>query len=123
MGLFRKFITLCRVWNTKNLMRNIRFLVENDIGESIWRAKDEVIDDCVFELDELREMLLPLKPKVYSRDESLSILEREPKSFARMGEGEIDIIEGRYIPFQKYDPLLGEKMLKLLTTKRDDVYV
>lgn len=123
MGFFHKLATLFRVWNTRNLTHNIKFLLEHDLAEAMWKNKDEVLDDCVFELDELRGMLLPLKPKVYNCNESLSILEREPKSFARIGDGEIRLMEGKDISFQKYDPVLAEKMLKLLTEKRDDIYV
>ena len=123
MGLFHKLSVLFSKQTAKNFTRNIKFLLRHELSESIWQAKDEVIEDCAFELDELREMLLPLKPKVYSRDESLSILEREPKSFARIGDGEIGLMEGKNISFQKYDKVLAEKMLKLLTVKRDDVYV
>ena len=123
MGFFHKLATLFRVWNTRNLTHNIKFLLEHDLAEAMWKNKDEVLDDCVFELDELRGMLLPLKPKVYNCNESLSILEREPKSFARIGDGEIRLMEGKDISFQKYDPVLAEKMFKLLTEKRADIYI
>lgn len=123
MGTFRKIYDVCRAWNTRRFLRNIRFLIENDVNEAFFAVKDETIEDCVFELDELKEFYLSCVPRILDRSESLELLESHPKSFARFGDGEVDIMQGKDIAFQKYDPLLAEKMLKVLKTKRDDLYV
>lgn len=119
MGFFCKLSTLFRIWNTKNLISNIKFMMLHNPNEFM----DEILENCVFELDELKDMLLPLKPKVLNREESLEMLRTAPKSFARFGDGEIAIMQGKSILFQDYDSMLAEKMLKVLKTKRDDLYV
>lgn len=121
--IFDKIITLFKVWDTRRFIRNIKFLIRNDIGETIFRAKGEAVEDCVFELDELREYFLPRVPEILNENESLSLFEKEPKSIARFGDGEISIMNGSSIAFQKYDPALAEKMLKVLRSKRDDLYI
>ena len=123
MGLFRRLSAFFRIWNTRNFARNIKFMMQHNPDEFILALKDEIIEDCAFELDELRDMLLPLKPKVLTRQESLEVLQSNPKSFARFGDGEIAIMQGHSIPFQEYDSVLAEKMFKVLKTKRDDMYV
>ena len=120
MGIISKIRTLCRIWDTERFIRNLRFFIENDIQTTI---KDEAIEDCVFELDELKDMLLLRVPKILDTLESLALLERQPKSFSRYGDGEIMIMQGKDISFQEYDPVLAEKLLKVMKTKRDDLYI
>ena len=127
MGILGKIHKLFRVWDTRRIIRNIKFLICEDIDYAIdyavVEAKGETIENCIFELDELREAILPRVPSILRASESLDLFERQPKSIARFGDGEIAIMEGRNIPFQRYEPLLAEKMLAILRTKRDDMYV
>lgn len=123
MGLFSKFSTLFRLWDTTSFIKNIKLIIAQEINDSILQARNDTIEDCVFELDELREILLPLVPSVLNKPDSLSLLMDKPKSLARFGDGEIAIMQGKDIAFQKYDAVLAEKMLKVLQTKRDDLYV
>ena len=109
----------------KRFLRNIKYLLKNDLLEKekeiIFEAKDGAIDDCVYELDEDKKILKNLT--VLDDEESIKILLSKPKSFARFGDGEIQIIQGKNCSFQKYNPLLAKKLLKLLSKKRDDVYI
>ncbi|MBQ7593227.1 MAG: DUF1792 domain-containing protein [Synergistaceae bacterium] len=119
MGLFRYIKTLFRIWNTKNLLRNIRFLLEHDLNNSL----DETIESCAYELDEIKAILLSRKPRVLTVQESLKLLLTQPKSFARFGDGEISIMKGNNLQFQSYDPQLAMRLLQVLKTKRNDLYV
>ena len=119
MGLFNTIRKLHHFWNTKRFLNNIKFLIKNDLT----RLPDSIMEDCVFELDELRDYLLAKAPKILDPSESLALLAKHPKSFARFGDGEVSIIQGKDHTFQKYDPLLAEKMLRVLRTKRDDLYI
>ena len=127
MGILRKMRNFFRVWDTERFVNNLRFIVKNDLYATLeemrFIIKSETIEDCAFELDELKAYLLPLAPKILGRTESLNLLENQPKSLARFGDGEIILMEGNGIRFQDYDPLLVEKMLKVLKTKRDDLYI
>lgn len=123
MNLVHKIKTVWREWHIQTFIRNIVFLGRNHLAYTFLDTKDEVLERCAFELDELRDMLLPLVPSVMSVSDSLVMLRDNPKSFARYGDGEIDIMLGLDHSFQKYDPVLAEKLLALLKTKRDDIYV
>ncbi|MBQ7169327.1 MAG: DUF1792 domain-containing protein [Synergistaceae bacterium] len=119
MGLIKSIRKLHHFWNTKRFLSNIKFLIKNDFTE----LPDRIMEDCVFELDELRDYFLSRVPSILSKAESLTLLADKPKSFARFGDGEVDIMQGKDCAFQKYDPLLAEKMLRVLKTRRDDLYV
>lgn len=97
--------------------------LEKNFIDFLARTKGEVLEDCVFELDEMRDMLLPQAPRILGDVESLSLLETHPKSIARYGDGEASIMLGRNIGFQEYDPLLAEKLFHVLKTKRNDMYI
>ena len=86
-----------------------------------YRLKDETIEDCVYELDELSERLPRLR--VFEESDTIDLLMTEPKSFARYGDGEIDIMKGRDVPFQIYNDELARKMKQQLIEKRDDLYI
>lgn len=123
MGLFGNIRKLARIWNTHTFISNVKYIIKNDIHTAILKAKDETLEECVFEFDEMRDILLPLIPKILNKHDSLLLLKNNPKSFARFGDGEISIMEGRSIAFQEYDAVLAEKMLQVLKTKRDDLYI
>ena len=123
MGVLHKIKTLCHIWDTKRVLRNVKFLIENDLKDFNAALTDEILEDCVFELDELRNFLLQQAPKILDRAESLALLLRQPKSFARFGDGEVAIMQGKDHIFQKYDSRLAEKMFQVLRTKRDDLYI
>ena len=123
MGILTKICSLFREWDTMTLLRNLKFLTSKSLWLEYLRHKDEAVEMCVFELEELKNQLLPLIPHVLDKAESLNLLETQPKSFTRFGDGEIAIMEGQSIAFQKYDAELARKMRAILKTKRDDLYV
>ena len=108
MNIFSKLVNFFRVWDTKKLVRNIKFLVSHELSEEFFMAIDDAVEQSVFEADELRASLFPIRLKVLDKYESLKLLEENPKSLARLGDGEFGIMEGRSLAFQKYDPVLAE---------------
>lgn len=112
-------------WNWKRLIKNIKFFIKYDLEErekeTIFIAKDEAVQDCVYELEEDRKILGDLT--ILDDFETIQLLMEKPKSFARFGDGEIAIIQGKDCSFQEYQPLLAKKLLKLLQEKREDVYI
>lgn len=46
--------------------------------------------------------------------ESLSYIKQYRASVARFGDGEVDIMSGRSIPYQTYHPLLAQKLVEIL---------
>lgn len=60
---------------------------------------------------------------VLGHKETVELLLQKPKSFCRFGDGEIDIISGKSIPFQKYDKNLAEILLRILSIQIENLYV
>lgn len=108
-------------WHPARLARNICFLMDNEIPDVLYQLKDEAVEDAVYEFDE-DKLILP-RLQIASAEETIDLLQREPKSFSRFGDGEIAIMEGRNGVFQTYDPRLAAKMKAILNTGRDDLYV
>ena len=109
----------------KRLRRNLSYLLHEDLyareQEYVFRLKDAAVEDALYEFDLSREYLPHLT--VLDAEETVRLLAEHPKSLARFGDGEIDIIEGRDGKFQTYDPALAAKLDAILRTKRDDLYV
>ena len=80
-----------------------------------------MIEDCVYELDEAKRILPQMK--IFSSRETIELLRKEPRSFARFGDGEIEVMKGGSAVFQDYDPLLAEKLKEVLSCPREDLYV
>ncbi|MBO5019471.1 MAG: SP_1767 family glycosyltransferase, partial [Clostridia bacterium] len=62
-------------------------------------------------------------PKVKGIEETLQKIIKDRPSVSRYGDGELDIMVGKNIPFQKYEPLLAEKMKNILQTNEEDFLV
>lgn len=107
--------------NIKRLIRNIKFLLKNDLEEIQYKVKDEAIEDVIYEFEEDKTILSRLC--IFDEDETLRLLENNPKSFARFGDGEIDIIRGFDGVFQKYDLELAKRLKNILINKNDSIYV
>lgn len=59
--------------------------------------------------------------KILNVEESLQYLEKNTISFYRYGDGEIAIMLGDSIPFQKYDEKLAKRLKELLTPYAENV--
>lgn len=82
---------------------------------------EKILDDGLYEYG----IKLPNKKsvKILTQEETLSLIEQQPKSFVRTGDGEISLILGNNQPFQKYEKEIADILEKLLKTKRSDIYV
>ncbi len=63
------------------------------------------------------------KPIVKNIEETLRVIIANNPSVSRYGDGELDIMVGKDIPFQKYDKRLADKMQAILQTEEDDFLV
>lgn len=104
--------------NIKILVRNLIYLSKKDIVERQCEWLENANDLWKYGNDVKVERLAVLSPV-----QTVDLLLQNPKSFCRYGDGEIDLIEGKSIPFQKYNPELAEKLLKTLQTDRKDLYI
>ena len=86
------------------------------------------IDPCKFEnlLYELADprTLANIKlPKVLNAWDSLYAITGSNKSVARCGDGEFKLIMGENISFQKYDPILAQRLANILRNQNDNILV
>ena len=109
----------------KCLIKNFLFLAQNDLKkyyeELTYELSDKIIEDIVYEYEE--DIKSTKKLVILDENESIDLVMKAPKSFCRLGDGEIDIIDGKDTPFQKYDRELAEELKKILKNDRDDMYV
>ncbi len=121
MGIMNKLHSLKKYWCWERIKNNVKFLIKYDLVDEQYRLKDEIIEDCVYEYEELKKSLVYLK--VLNEIETVKLLAECPKSFARYGDGEIHVMCGNDAPFQKYHPELARKMKDILIKKRENLYV
>ncbi len=123
--LMCKIKKLKNCWSWKRIFSNIVYLIRVDLKkqeeELIYKIKDETLEECVYEFEHIKEKLVTLD--VLDGPSTLEKLKNSPKSFTRFGDGEIQIIQGKDQPFQKYDPVLARKMTDILMKGREDLYV
>ncbi len=107
------------------LLKNVNYLLQNKISESIENASYNTMmcveDYCMYELKENLSKKNNLT--VLNYEDTVELLLRKPKSFCRFGDGEINLINGQSIPFQKYDRKLAEILEEILKTDCNNIYV
>lgn len=125
MNIFKKMKKIINGINWKIIKNNLYFLLKNDIvqheNDLIYKIKDETIEECILEFDYYKNQIKSLN--VLGAYDTIQMLTNYPRSFTRFGDGEIHIIQGKDQPFQKYDAKLAQKMIEVLSKKREDVYV
>ncbi len=62
-------------------------------------------------------------PEIKSIEETIEKVIETNASIARYGDGELDIMVGRDIPFQKYNPELAQKMKDILRSNEENFIV
>lgn len=63
------------------------------------------------------------RPKIYNAQETIDFLLNSEKSLARFGDGEIVLINGGNIGYQKYDPILAQKLKEILKNNQENLMV
>lgn len=110
---------------SKRFWHNCKFLLSTDIEEFkeeiYWRIKDDTIEDLFYEFEEDKSILPTLN--IYTSEQTVDLLLKSPKSFCRLGDGEIGIMNGINTMFQVYDKNLALELKNLLSQEYDDMYV
>lgn len=109
-------------------LKNIKYLMNNNLKDS----KRTIVCDALEHFDSYYKYEILDDPdfidnmpvlSVYDYDETVDLLLKNPKSFCRFGDGEIDLIEGKDIPFQEYNHELGIRLKNILAVSNDSLYV
>lgn len=89
--------------------------------------KDEKLKNKIanmyYELADPRTLASIKLPRVLNAHDALYTLTSCEKSMARCGDGEFKLIMGENISFQKYDPVLAERLKNILTNKNENMLV
>ena len=109
----------------KTFLRNVKFLWNTNLTdqhfEDEFYLEEKIMDDMLYEYEE--NMKLRKTLNILDVQQTLQLISEKPKSFCRFGDGEIAIMRGESQPFQKGDPELANKLLRLIGKKRDDIYI
>ena len=89
------------------LYRNIRLLSRYNLKDVL---RDTYIDlsNYAYEIKDIVDRVSV--PVIHDPVETLDMLVSSSKSFVRIGDGELKILEGESIPFQDADPLLARRL-------------
>lgn len=109
----------------KNLIKNILFLLKNDLRELAENASKE---NLMLMLDSLRYEMNVLqganpRPKIKSADETIKDLINYRASFCRFGDGEFNLINGQSIPFQRYDEKLSGRLKEVFNASSKNIFI
>ena len=113
-------------YNIITLFKNIKFLLSHNINEEFRNQKYDMFlnfeDYCNFELKE-NQIDEDKRLHILNYEDTIDTILSYPKSFCRFGDGEIDIMQGKSIQFQKYDKRLAKILLNILKDSATDMYV
>lgn len=83
----------------------------------------EKLDNLLYELADPRTLKTVRLPQVLNAHDALYTLISGEKSMARCGDGEFKLIMGENISFQKYDPVLAERLKNIIKNQNDNILV
>lgn len=110
----------------KNLRKNISYLMRNSLPEReeelAFNILDKVEDIYYYSILDKSNKDIPFL-NILNNEETIDRLLNEPKSFCRFGDGEIRLMMGYSIPFQKYNYELSKRLLKVLKYNEKDLYI
>lgn len=109
----------------KNIVKNIIYVFKYSLEE----REKEILYESLIRVEDIYKYEImngvgnENSLSVISPEETLDLLLNKPKSFCRFGDGEILIMQGLSIPFQKYNSNLATKLLEILSNKEENLYV
>ena len=110
-----------------NLLRNIKWLMIHPLREREWdiiyNALERVEDVYRYQIMDTESVRNKKSLTILDSEATVDALLKNPKSFARFGDGEINLIMGRSIPFQDYHEELAKKLYKAMVSNREDLYI
>jgi len=117
---YRKIIRL-----GKNIIKNIIFLIKNDINEIARNASKEnlnsMLDSLRFEMTASSNESKRLKIK--NASDSIEEIIRKKASFCRFGDGEFMLMLGSSIPFQSYSEKLALRLKDIFKSSIDNIFI
>ena len=106
----------------KNLYTNMVYLSEKPLKE----RETDISYDTILRIDERNNFQIlngNAALNVLDDEASWEAILKEPKSFIRIGDGELTLIEGYSIDFQKADARLADYLIRILQSTDPSYYV
>lgn len=111
-------------FNILRFINNLRYLgrynlkdMNNKINAKL--SNDDLIDQAVYEAQSYKIK----KPTILDVEQSLESLLKSGNSVARYGDGEVMIMGGYDIPFQKYDKKLADRLKEIVMNTQQGLSV
>lgn len=108
------------------LLRNIKYLMTHNLvdrdEEIMWNSLKNAENLYLYEFDDDYKSRHPM-PHILNSSDTVKLLLEKPKSYCRFGDGEVMLMQGKSIPFQRWSPQLSQRLLEAMTSERDDLYV
>jgi len=115
--IFSKLLTNPIFKNNIDLLTKIP--IQEKDAQNILQTLGFVEDKYYYELMDTR----PFKPKILDVSSGIKKLISSGKSFCRLGDGEVKLMNGINLDFQQYDKMLAEKLLQILQDEQTNCYV
>lgn len=113
----------------KNLRKNLSYMLkfslpkrEEQLTFDILNKVEEIYYYSILDNDVDRSVEYP-RLNVLSKENTIKYIFDNEKSFCRFGDGEIRLMMGYSIPFQKYDERLAKKLLAILKSDSDKISI
>lgn len=109
------------MFNLLTFFNNLRYLGRYNIKtlQSNMMDPNAIIEQTLYEIPNTTLQ----RPIVYDIPKSIEFLLTTSHSLARYGDGEMRIIQGDNIPFQKYDKTLAERLTQILANTQANLAV
>ncbi|MDO5563897.1 MAG: GT-D fold domain-containing glycosyltransferase [Eubacteriales bacterium] len=105
-----------------NLGENIKYILKNNMFDLDYQKMQEVYE--IFEWNKKRENgSFDNVIKVLSPIDSIDYIKKSNKSFIRFGDGEIKLINGKDLSFQKYETKLSSILKEVISNYQQNVLI
>jgi glycosyltransferase family protein len=108
----------------KTFIKNLKHLGKVDL-KSLQEPHldyDLILNNLKYELyDEIQNLKIPSILNV--EDSIRTLVTNQQASFCRFGDGEIQLLKGKDIPFQKASFALTERLKEILSSKNEDIFI
>ena len=107
-----------------NFFNNFRYLFRYNLKEifkcSVEKLSDELlIEEVLYEIPDSNVF----RPQIETHDKTVETLVTTSNNIVRFGDGEVAIINGKNISFQKYDTNLASKLKEILIKDQANLLV
>jgi glycosyltransferase family protein len=107
----------------KTFFKNIRYLSRINLKDihKIHHDMNAMIDNIVYELPD--HLNLIKKPRIKNIEQTIDTLLATKASMCRFGDGELNLMNGKKIKFQKYDAKLSQRLKDICMSQNENVLI